>query len=168
MENISKHITFNAATRSNTAKLKGLSNTPPKRVIAIMKITAEAVFEPVRNFFNKPIFVSSFYRSPLVNKATGSTSGDNAGHPTGEAIDVDAQVLGGLTNAEIFWFIYYNLEFDQLIWEFGNDDEPDWVHVSYTQRKKNRKQVLKAVRVKGKPRYTAFNVNTHKPIKFQL
>jgi zinc D-Ala-D-Ala carboxypeptidase len=69
-------------------------------------------------------------------------------HCFGQAADL--QVEG--RNHEMFNFIKDNLEFDQVIWEFGTDAEPAWVHVSYNA-KHNRKQVLKAVKVNGKTQY---------------
>jgi len=115
-----------------------------------MKDTANEIFEKVRDHYNVPIFVSSFFRSEAVNKkAGGSTTSD---HPTGRAIDMDGDIFGGVTNREIFEFIYDNLVFDQLIWEYGTNDNPAWVHASY-RRGGNRMQVLKAVREGKKTKY---------------
>jgi hypothetical protein len=58
----------------------------------------------------------------------------------------------GITNKDIFNYIKENLDFDQLIWEFGNSKEPDWVHVSYT-KDKNRKQILKGIKINGRTHY---------------
>ena len=66
----------------------------------------------------------------------------------GAAMDIDADVYKGVTNSEIFNYILENLNFDQLIWEFGNDENPDWVHVSYVSDILNRKEVLKAYKDK--------------------
>jgi hypothetical protein len=60
-------------------------------------------------------------------------------------MDIDAQVFGGLTNAEVFNWIRQNLNYDQLLWEYGSVNEPDWVHVSLTRRRANRKQVLRVI-----------------------
>lgn len=115
-----------------------------------MQLVAELVFEPVRAHFGVPIFVSSFFRSPELNKAIGGAR--NSQHCTGEAIDLDADVFGGVSNAEVFDYIRRNLIFDQLIWEFGTARNPEWVHVSYTAGV-NRKQVLKALKVEGRTKY---------------
>lgn len=64
----------------------------------------------------------------------------------GEALDLDADIYGGLKNSEIFNYIKKNLEWDQMIWEFGDDEEPDWVHVSYKEAGNNRKQIKRAYR----------------------
>lgn len=135
---LSKNLTLREAITSQTAERRGLNNMPSKSTINVMILTAEKVFQPVRDHFGKPIRVSSFYRSPAVNKAVGGSA--NSQHCTGEAIDM--QGTNGLTNAEIFYWIKNNLDFDQLIWEYGNSTEPAWVHVSYTARRKNRKQVF--------------------------
>lgn len=135
---LSKNLTLQEAITSQTAERKGLNNHPDQSTINVMKLTAEKVFQPVRDYFDKPIRVSSFYRSPQVNKAVGGSA--TSQHRTGEAIDM--QGTNGLTNAEIFEWIRKNLEFDQLIWEYGNSTEPAWVHVSYTAKRKNRKMVF--------------------------
>lgn len=148
MNKISKHITYKEATRSNTAKRHNIDNTPSETVIQKMRITANKLFEPVRNHFGVPIFVSSFFRSWALNKKLRGSK--NSDHPKGMAIDID-DVLSdenGPTNADIFYWIRDNLSFDQLIWEYGDDDNPEWVHVSYRSESKNRQQVFKMVRHK--------------------
>lgn len=140
---ISKHITLAEATKSNTAIKLGISNLPTDEHLANMKHLAESVFEPLREHFGKPIAISSFYRSPHLNKAiNGSLTSQ---HLTGEAMDIDAQIFGGLTNKEVFDWIRANCLFDQLIWEGGSVNEPDWVHVSLTKNRANRGQVLRMV-----------------------
>jgi hypothetical protein len=59
----------------------------------------------------------------------------------------------GVTNKMVFDYIKDNLEFDQLIWEFGTKENCDWVHVSYESTGRQRKQVLRAVRANGKTIY---------------
>lgn len=114
-----------------------------------MKALAKHVFEPMRKHFDKPIRVNSFFRSIALNKAIGGSS--TSQHCKGEAIDLDA--TKGFTNRDIYNYIKDNLDFDQLIWEFGTDLEPDWVHVSYKYEGLNRKQILKAERINGKVKY---------------
>lgn len=135
---LSENLTLREAITSQTAERKGLSNTPSQATIETMKITAGKVFQPVRDHFGKPIRVSSFYRSPAVNAAVGGSK--TSQHRTGEAIDM--QGTNGLKNSEIFNYIRKNLDFDQLIWEYGTAKEPAWVHVSYTTKRKNRKMVF--------------------------
>lgn len=124
MENISKHISYREATRSQEAQRYNKSNDPTEVQLTAMRELAERVFEPVREHFGVPIVVSSFFRSRQVNALIGGS--ENSQHCKGEAMDIDHETL----NADIFHFIREKLEFDQLIWEFGNDVEPAWVHVS--------------------------------------
>lgn len=143
---ISRYITIEEATRSNTATRLGIVNTPNEHQLASMQLVAAKCFDPVRMHFGRPIRVTSFFRSPALNKAVGGSR--NSQHTRGEAIDMQAGG-SGFTNADIFHHIRQNFEFDQLIWEYGTDKEPAWVHVSYSA-KKNRKQVLKIFRKDGK------------------
>ena len=125
---ISEHISMKEALRSNTAKRLGINNMPDNDTLVTMQITAQHIFEPLRNKFNEPIYISSFYRSPELNKAIGGSTSSQ--HCKGEAIDID-DVYSKASNADFFNYIKNKLEFDQLIWEFGDDENPDWVHVSY-------------------------------------
>ena len=150
---VSKNISYKEATHSTTAKRLGIDNTPNAEQFSNMVYVAENVFQPVREHFGVPIYVSSFFRSEALNKAVRGSSSST--HTKGEAMDLDADVYEGVTNAQIFEYIKNNLEFDQLIWEFGTDENPAWVHVSLSKRN-NRKQVLKAVRVDGKTHYEIY------------
>ena len=141
MEKISKNCSYEEATRSNTAKRLGISNDPNDEQLESMKELATRIFEPLRAHLCIPIYISSFFRCDALNKAVKGSS--NSQHVKGEAMDIDAHIFGGVTNKQIFEYIKDNLEYDQLIWEFGNEDEPDWVHVSYTSDRPNRKQIIK-------------------------
>lgn len=152
MKQVSDNISYAEATKSLAAIRKNLDNTPDEATLKKMSLTAKKVFEPVRKHFKVPIFIASFYRSKEVNAALNGAA--NSQHCKGEAMDQDADVLGGVTNREIFDFIRNNLEFDQLIWEFGTDEQPAWVHVSY-KAIGNRFQVLRSKMVSGKTVYTA-------------
>lgn len=139
---ISDNITFAEVFKSQTAvryKINNVATDPD--ILKNIKHVAEKVFEPIRKHFNTPIGISSFYRSPELNKKMGGSK--TSQHMTGEAIDIDADIFGGVTNSEIFEFVKANLEFDQLIWEYGNDKNPAWVHVSLKRTGKNRKQILR-------------------------
>lgn len=148
---ISAHLDLSEVTRSDSAKRNGIDNTPTPEHLENFKLLAEKVFEPIRLHFNTPIFISSGYRSKELNTfIKGSLSSQ---HCKGQAIDIDMDgTKGGVTNKMVFDFIKDKLEFDQLIWEFGTDANPDWVHVSYAKGA-NRKQKLKAVRNNGKTSY---------------
>ena len=149
MERISQHISYKEATYSATAKRENISNEPTEEHLRAMKQLAEKVFEPVRKHFARPILVNSFYRSPELNAASGGSS--RSQHRFGEAIDIDA--TNGFTNADIFHFIKDNLDWDQMIWEFGDDTNPNWVHVSYKLTGTNRRKLTQAVKIDGKTRY---------------
>jgi zinc D-Ala-D-Ala carboxypeptidase len=147
---LSKHLSLAEVTRSETAKRNGISNEPTAEHLENFKKLAEKVFEPIREHFKVPIHISSGYRSKALNTAIkGSLSSQ---HCSGEAIDIDMDGTS-ITNAQIFNFIKDNLIFDQLIWEFGTNKNPDWVHVSYESSGKQRKQILKAIKVNGKTSY---------------
>ena len=156
MTRLSEHLELSEVTRSNTAKRLGIDNTPTPEHIENFKKLAENVFEPIRKHFGVPIYISSGYRSAALNKATPGASSTSQ-HSSGEAIDIDMDGHGSkVTNRQIFDYIKANLTFDQLIYEFGNSAQPDWVHVSYESTGKQRKQILKAVRENGITKYIPY------------
>jgi len=136
MKRISKHISYKEATHSDYAKQYSIDNKPKAEHIKNMELVAEKVFEPLREWVDAPIRVNSMFRSEDLNKCIKGSPVSS--HLTGNAIDITS--MGGKTNLEMFHYIKDNLDFDQLIWEFG--DEPRWLHVSYKNKKDNRKQVL--------------------------
>ena len=111
---------------------------------------AEEVFEPLRTYVGGPIKINSFYRSPKLNEAIGGST--KSQHCHGQAVDID-DTYGRMTNAEMYEFIKEHLDFDQIIWEFGSDNNPDWVHVSYVSAKENRNRCLKAYKKNNKTKY---------------
>lgn len=139
--NLSENLTLSEVIRSESAKRYQITNIPTEEHLENLKQLAKNIFQPIRNHFNVPIRISSGYRSAALNKKIGGAA--NSQHSTGQAIDID-MIGTEVTNADIFNFVKDNLKFDQLIWEFGNDAEPDWVHISWS--KKPRKQILKAKR----------------------
>ncbi len=152
---LSEHLDLSEVVRSESAKRKGISNMPTPEHIANFKILAEKVFEPIRIHFRCPIIISSGYRSKELNQAIGGSS--TSQHCTAEAIDIDMDgTPNGVTNRMVFDYIKDNLEFDQLIYEFGNSENPDWVHVSYESTGKQRKQILRASRANGKTIYSKY------------
>jgi len=147
---ISDHITYKEATRSNTATRRGIDNTPGDYEVSNMIGVAKNIFEPLREWVGGPIKINSFYRCVDLNSAIGGSS--RSQHCEGRAIDID-DIFGHKTNAEMFHYIKDNLNFDKLIWEFGDDKNPDWVHVSYISNDENRGRVMVAERVDGKTKY---------------
>ena len=142
---ISNNITYAEAIHSNTAKRRGIDNTPNPAQVETMKVTAEKIFEPLRKWVGGPIKVNSFFRSAELNTAIGGSK--TSQHCKGQAIDID-DVFGHKTNAEMYAWIKENLNFDQMIWEFGTDMNPNWVHVSYVSDEDNRNRCLKAYKDK--------------------
>jgi zinc D-Ala-D-Ala carboxypeptidase len=147
---ISKHISYKEGVYSRTALRRGIKNNPNAEQMENMIAIAEEVFEPLRMWVGGPIKINSFFRSPELNKAIGGSG--KSQHCHGQAIDLD-DTFGKATNAEMYEFIKQNLDFDQMIWEFGDDENPDWVHVSYVSPDQNRKRCLKAYKKSGKTNY---------------
>ena len=143
MKKISKHISYKEATHSDYAKRNKIANKPKAEHIENMELLAEKVFEPLRDWVEAPIKVNSMFRSVELNTALKGAF--KSSHLTGNAMDITS--MGGKSNLEMFHYIKDNLDFDQLIWEFGV--EPKWLHVSYVNQKENRKQVL-VIKRKGK------------------
>jgi hypothetical protein len=153
---ISEHLDLSEVIRSETAKRHGISNMPTPEHLENLKKLAENVFEKVRNHFRCPIRISSGYRSKELNAVTPGASATSQ-HSVGEALDLDMDGSSdGVTNKMVFDYIKDNLEFDQLIWEFGTKENPDWCHVSYESSGKQRKQILRATRIDGKPHYSPY------------
>ena len=147
---ISKHISYKEGVYSNTATRRGINNDPNDEQLNNMELIAEKVFEPLRKWVGGPIKINSFFRSPELNKAIGGSG--RSQHCHGLAIDID-DTFGKATNAEMYHWIKDNLDFDQMIWEFGDDDNPNWVHVSYISEDDNRNRCLKAYKENGKTKY---------------
>ena len=155
-ENFSKHISWKEAFGSTTAKRLKIKNTPNEEQLANMKVLAEELFEPLREKAGEPIQINSFFRCEELNKAI-SGSATTSQHIKGQAIDLDAT---GITNCELFYIIKNELEFDKLIWELGDDNNPAWIHCSYVKGK-NRGLVYQAKRKPGKgfTTYHPFNLD---------
>lgn len=152
---LSKHLSLVEVTRSETAKRKGISNQPIPQHLENFKKLAENVFEPIREHFGVPIHISSGYRSKELNSAIGGSL--TSQHCSGEAIDIDMDgSADGVSNVDVFNYIKENINFDQLIWEFGDNSSPDWVHVSFSASGKQRKQILKAIKTNGKTSYQPY------------
>jgi zinc D-Ala-D-Ala carboxypeptidase len=147
---ISKHISYKEGVYSTTALRRNIENKPNEEQLANMKLIGEKIFEPLREYVGGPIKINSFFRGADLNKAIGGST--RSQHCKGQAMDID-DTFGHKTNAEMYHYIKDNLDFDQMIWEFGNDDNPNWVHVSYVSPEKNRQVCLKAYKQNGKTKY---------------
>ena len=140
-EKISKHISYEEGIRSITALRLGLDNEPSDDHLQNMKLLSEKVFEPLRTYVGGPIRINSFYRGPELNKAIGGSR--KSQHCHGQAMDID-DTFGVMSNSTMFNWIQDHCDFDQLIWEFGDENNPDWVHVSYVDPGSNRNRCLRA------------------------
>jgi len=147
MKTLSKHVTMEEFCYSPTAIKKGINNS--MGLIAIDKAMqlCENVFEPLRKHLNVPIKITSGFRCEQLNKLIGGASGSQ--HTKGEAFDLE------LTNRKLFDWILKNVEFDQAIYEFGNDAHANWFHISY-RKGNNRKQALRAIIIGGKTQYISY------------
>ena len=147
---ISKHISDREGVYSTTATRKGIDNTPNDGQLLNMVTIAEEIFEPLRSYVGGPIKINSFFRIPELNTVIGGSK--TSQHCKGQAMDID-DTFGRMTNAEMYSWIKEYLEFDQMIWEFGDDDNPNWVHISYVSPENNRNRCLKAYKEKGSTKY---------------
>ena len=148
---ISGHISYKEATRSVTALRLGIDNTPNEYQLQNMEIIAKNVFEPLRKAVGGAIKINSFFRCEDLNKAIGGSS--KSQHCQGRAIDIDDN-YGYMSNNDMYKYIKQNLDFDQLIFEFPDEDgNASWIHVSYVDADSNRKRCLKAIKENGKTKY---------------
>jgi len=147
---ISKHISYHEGTYSQTGVRRDLDNTPDDKQLKRMEEVAENLFEPLREWVGGPIKINSFFRGEPVNTAIGGSR--KSQHMKGQAIDID-DTFGHKTNAEMYHYVKDNLDFDQLIWEFGTDKNPNWLHISWVSHRPNRKKLTVAKKVNGKTRY---------------
>lgn len=133
-----KYFTIKELTKSSTAEAKGIDNTPTPEVERNLTALVDNILDGVREIYGKPITVNSGYRCPELNKAVGGSA--TSDHVKGFAADITCS--NKKENAILFDIIKNTFIFDQLIWEKGNDQYPDWVHVSFNPNRQ-RKQILK-------------------------
>ena len=148
--NLSKSFTLNELTKSQEATRLGIDNTPNEKHILNLKLLCENVLQPIRDFYGMPLSVSSGYRSAALCEAIGSSS--KSQHTKGQAADFE---IFGVANKDLADFVVKNLDYDQCILEFWNENEPNsgWVHCSFNALG-NRKQFLKAEKLNGRVVYT--------------
>jgi hypothetical protein len=148
--NLSKSFTLNELTKSQEATRLGIDNTPNEDHILNLKLLCENVLQPIRDFYGMPLSVSSGYRSAALCEAIGSSS--KSQHTKGQAADFE---IFGVANKDLADFVVKNLDYDQCILEFWNENEPNsgWVHCSFNALG-NRKQFLKAEKLNGRVVYT--------------
>lgn len=150
MKKISDHVSYKEGVHSTTALRLGLNNKPSKEHLENMMFVSENIFEPLRAFVKGPIRINSFYRGSELNKAIGGSK--KSQHCKGQAMDID-DTYGVMSNVTMYNWIKKNLDFDQMIWEFGNKKNPDWIHVSYVSPEDNRNRCLQAYKENQKTKY---------------
>ena len=147
---LTENLSLAEVTKSATAIRMNIANTPSATHLIALKEVSKNIFQPCREHFGKPLAVTSGYRSEALNEAINGSK--TSQHSKAEALDLDADVFGGFSNAELFNYIKNHLDFDQLIWEFGNNNNPAWVHCSYKTRG-NRNEVLIAIKTNNQTTY---------------
>ena len=136
---LSKHFTLKEMTKSMTAQRRGIDNTPGAGEIKSLGDLCYEVLEPLRAHFDKPVTITSGYRSEALCEAIGSKK--TSQHAKGQAVDLE---IFGVPNIQTAYWLQSNVDFDQLILEFYDSEDPadGWVHISYHESGANRKQVL--------------------------
>ena len=164
-DKISEHISLSEATRSDAAVRAGIANLPNEQAFANIKMWAEKVFEPLREYVSlkrgkdSPLIINSIYRNIEVNKLIkGSPTSSHCAGDTSKieeaAGDIEAH-YPDFTNKDLFMLVKEKGAWDQLIWEFGNEKQPAWVHIGF-RKQNNRKQILKAISENGQTKYIPF------------
>lgn len=161
MEMVSKHLSLQEATASFTAKQNGLLNQPSDEQLLNIQASAAAIYDPVAEKFGIKPYLHCFFVTQAVN-ALRPNGHPKSKHVKGIAQDLDYDNvpearIAGITNADMFHFITRELEFDAVIWEFGNSETPDWVHAQY-ERKGNRRLYVLAHHGRLGPEYEYFKL----------
>lgn len=153
-DKITPHFTYGEIIDSHIADRYKINNEPSVEQLGRIKLLLEHVVEPARIALDKPFQVNSIFRSQKVNeRAKGAGTSQHLAN-NGAAIDFECSDLG---NQILFDWLYKNANYDQLIWEYGDKNAPDWVHVSYVSDKSNRKQTLQCVKYNdGSPKYIPY------------
>ena len=148
---MSDHFTIKELTYSDTAIRLGIDNSPTDQVLINLQNVVQFILEPVRQYFDKPVKITSGYRSEKLCIAIGSKP--TSQHTLGQAVDFE---VIGIPNQVVSDWIVNNLDFDQCILEHYNPNvyNSGWIHASYkTPPSGNRKQYLKAYTANGRTVY---------------
>jgi len=153
---LSKNLSLDEVIYSQTALRRDIDNTPTEEHIENLKYVAEKIFQPIREHFGVPIYVSSGYRSKDLNEAIGGSP--RSFHSHGMALDLDQDGRNkGVSNADVFYFIKDNLQFTELIWEFGTKNNPNWVHVAIAPGREEEKNTKIAQKINNRTTYSTWN-----------
>ena len=136
---LTPHFKLSEFTKSSTATVRHIDNTPNEEQIANLRYLCEQILEPLRQHFNTPVLISSGYRCPELNKAVGGSKTSN--HMFGYAADLHIPDIA--TGREWFTWIKDNCQFDELIWEHSTPTSNDyWIHVAIHRNGPNRQKVV--------------------------
>lgn len=153
---LSKNLSLSEVIYSQTAIRRDIDNSPTNTHIENLKYLAEKVFQPIREHFGVPIYISSGYRSQALNEAIGGSK--TSFHSHGMALDLDQDGRNrGVSNADVFYYIKDNLQFTELIWEFGDENNPNWVHVAIAKGREEEKKIKIAEKINNKTQYKIWN-----------
>lgn len=159
---VTPHFKLYELVRSATAAKHNLEDQfkPSEEIMAALKRTAEAIAEPIRQKIGQPITISSGYRSPTLNRLIGGAK--RSDHSFGRALDLQLHLPGGKTNNRLIFetILELDLDFKQMIWEFGDNQEPRWIHIAYDPEN-NKRQILKAYKNGGRTAYCIFDPAAH-------
>ena len=134
---IQLNFTMSELLKSDIAEKYNISNIPDKQSLDNMLTLIIECLQPIRNYINKPIIISSGYRSPRLNGHPLINGAQDSQHVFGQAVDF---TIKGMTPKQIIEKIVASgVEYDQLI-----NEHNIWVHISYNKGK-NRKQVLNII-----------------------
>jgi len=148
---LTDNFTLAELIKSQTAERCGIDNNPDKEHIKSLQVLCENVLQPIRNHFDKPVVITSGYRSPELSNKIGSSS--RSQHCKGQAADIE---IPGVSNKDLSDWISKNVGYDQVILEFHDPIDPNsgWVHVSFVSEFANRENYLVAEKDEnGKTRY---------------
>jgi len=141
---LSQNFSLAEMVRSQTAQRRGIPNNPGRAETLALRTLCDNVLQPVREHFGAPVNVSSGFRSPRLNRAIGGSGSSQ--HCIGEAADF---TVAGKSNLEVCKWMERRLNYDQLIYEFG---ESGWVHCSFSASRM-RNMELTAARIGGRVQY---------------
>lgn len=156
---ISKYLTYREATTSAYAERLSIANVPDQRQLGLIQAFGNQYFDPLRLRVGSPLYVSSLYRSPIINRAAGGvTQSEHMILGDVVACDIDQDGRGKVENRALFFIIKEGPPFRKLIWEFGTMTFPHWCHVSWSpDPAKNIKKVYRSTRIKNRIIYQNFN-----------
>lgn len=134
---LSENFYLSELIRSQTAERLRLDNTPNQEIVNNLKQLTKNILQPIRDYFNLPVVISSGYRSLSVNNAVGSSP--KSQHILGQAADFE---IPSIDNFLLASWIKDNLNYDQLILEFYTGSNSGWIHVGYSPNHKNQELTI--------------------------